>query len=178
MTYIKPQSRKDPQKLFNKSFKNNLCKFSGFSLIEVMIALVIMSIGALGYIEYEIGARRAEYDATMRINAALLVYDMIDRIRANPIEAAKLSSSAYNVGTSLPTTASTNCLGVSNNSCFNNQLAQFDLWDWGQYFKALFPVGSTASVSASGSAFTITIGWPTPGNPTAQQFSAQVQPAT
>lgn len=171
-----------------KRLKQNFCnktKANGFGLIEVMVALAILSIGALGFIQLELGVSRAEYEAALRISASLLVQDMVDRIQANPAEGILLSSSAYNMSTpytyttlstTSPGTANPYCIGSGNFTCSSAALAAFDIWEWGQYFQTMFPINSTLNIQAVGSGFTITITWPSRQGTTTQQLSGTVLP--
>jgi prepilin-type N-terminal cleavage/methylation domain-containing protein len=58
----------------------------GMSLIEVLVALVILSVGLLGIAQVLIHGMRVSHAALLRTHAVNLVADMSDRIRANPYE--------------------------------------------------------------------------------------------
>jgi type IV pilus assembly protein PilV len=55
----------------------------GFTLLEVLVALVIMSIGLLGLAGLMVNSLKNNQSAAMRSQAAWLAYDIIDRMRAN-----------------------------------------------------------------------------------------------
>jgi len=55
----------------------------GFSLIEVLVALVVLSVGLLGLAALQSTATQFNASAYTRSQATLLAYDMADRIRAN-----------------------------------------------------------------------------------------------
>lgn len=55
----------------------------GYSLLEVLVALVLVSIALLGLAGLQIRAQHAEIEAYQRAQAMLLVNDMIDRIGLN-----------------------------------------------------------------------------------------------
>ena len=55
----------------------------GFSLLEVLIAVVVLSIGLLGLASLQATSLRMNQEALMRSQEAHLAYDMIDRMRAN-----------------------------------------------------------------------------------------------
>lgn len=57
---------------------------SGFSLLEVLIALLILSIGLLGLAALQTTGLRSNQMASMRTTATQLAYDISDRMRANP----------------------------------------------------------------------------------------------
>jgi type IV pilus assembly protein PilV len=56
---------------------------SGFSLIEVLVALVVLSVGLLGLAALQQNAVRFNHDAYLRSQATVLAYDIADRIRGN-----------------------------------------------------------------------------------------------
>lgn len=56
----------------------------GFTLLETLVALVLLSMGLLGAWALLLGSFRAHIEARHHILAASLVRDMADRIRANP----------------------------------------------------------------------------------------------
>jgi type IV pilus assembly protein PilV len=55
----------------------------GFSLLEVLIAIVIMSFGLLGLVGLQMTAMKNNSSAHYRAQATLLAYDIVDRMRAN-----------------------------------------------------------------------------------------------
>ena len=57
---------------------------SGFSLLEVMVALLILSIGLLGIAGLQVTSKRTNFEANQRTTATMLTRDMLERIRANP----------------------------------------------------------------------------------------------
>jgi len=59
-------------------------KYSGFTLLEVLIALLVLAIGLLGLAALQTTGLRSNQMATMRTLATQLAYDMTDRMRANP----------------------------------------------------------------------------------------------
>lgn len=56
----------------------------GFTLIEVLIALLVLSIGLLGVAALQTVALRTGQAADMRTRAVLAAMDMAERMRANP----------------------------------------------------------------------------------------------
>ena len=55
----------------------------GFSLIEVLVALLVLSIGLLGLAALQVQGLRFNHDALIRTQATNLAYDIVDRMRAN-----------------------------------------------------------------------------------------------
>lgn len=56
---------------------------SGFTLIEALIALVVIAVGLLGMAGLQIRAQQAELEALQRSQALILLEDMANRISAN-----------------------------------------------------------------------------------------------
>lgn len=97
----------------------------GFTLIEALVALVVLSIGLLGIASLQLTSLRFNQGASMRTQATLLSYDIIDRMRANSQAAAK---SAYNIALgTVPTATGT--------------VAQNDLKQWKEALAMALPAG-------------------------------------
>ncbi len=56
---------------------------SGFSLLEVLVTLVIISLGILGVSGLQMTGLKNSHSALMRAQAAQYAYDMTDRMRVN-----------------------------------------------------------------------------------------------
>ena len=56
----------------------------GFTLLEVLVALVIIAVGMLGVAVLYVEGMKAERTSVYRTTAVNLVADLADRIRANP----------------------------------------------------------------------------------------------
>jgi type IV pilus assembly protein PilV len=67
---------------------------SGFTLIEVLIALVIVSVALLGIAQLIARGQRASFEAYQRQQAVTLANDMAERIRANRMQAAAYAAGA------------------------------------------------------------------------------------
>ena len=57
---------------------------SGFSMIELLVAVLVMGIGVLGITGLQMVSLQNNRGALTRAEAVQLAYDIIDRIRANP----------------------------------------------------------------------------------------------
>ncbi len=93
----------------------------GVSLLEVLIAVVVLSIGLLGIAALQANALRANESALVRSQAVMLADLMLDAMRANPQPA---SAGAYNSNGWL-------CAAPS----IGGSLAQNDLSFWIQRIK-------------------------------------------
>lgn len=110
-------------------------KPSGFTLLEVLVAVVVFSIGLLGLASLQVMGLRLNNDSLLRTVAAIQANDMADRMRANVTATTLGATSPYNnpTGTS---TGNPNCLGkdssgnAANVSCTPAQIAGQDFYDW------------------------------------------------
>ena len=118
----------------------------GFSLLEVMIALLIVSVGLLGLAGLQALSLKNNVSASQRTIATQLAYDMADRMRANP---ASVLSGDYNYATYSATSAAgqTTAACLTTTGCSATQLAQEDLYEWNQQICAQLPQSTTCAVA-------------------------------
>lgn len=55
----------------------------GFSLVEVLVAMLILAIGLLGLAALQTQGVRFNHDAYVRTSATVLAYDIVDKMRLN-----------------------------------------------------------------------------------------------
>lgn len=120
----------------------------GFSLMEVLIAILIVSVGVLGIAGLQIMSMQNNTSALFRTQANQLAYDIIDRARANP--AANYS---HALGAGAP--AAPDC---TNADCDPTQMASYDLMVWMTDLTTMLPA-SDGSVVLAGNLFTVTVEW-------------------
>lgn len=96
-------------------------KDSGFTLLEVLIALLVLSIGLLGLAALQTSGLRANQMASMRTIATQLAYDMTDRMRANPLG---VTANQYIIATN--ETPGDPAVSIANNDLteWRNQIAR------------------------------------------------------
>ena len=132
----------------------------GFTLIEVLIALVVISIGLLGLLTLQIRSLHASHSAYLTSVASVQAMDLEERIRANRGVAASYSS----VDLSGPASNISN-LGCSNNACSPAQLVNYDLHQWLTTTRALFPGSLSVSLTEpSTDVFKLTFDWSEPNH--------------
>ncbi|NTV85958.1 MAG: type IV pilus modification protein PilV [Burkholderiaceae bacterium] len=144
---------------------------SGFTLLEVLVAIVVISLGLLGLAGLQAATLRNNQIAYYRSIAIQQTYDMADRIRANQAGAA---AGSYN-GLTAIIPADPDCVA---NTCTPQQMAVADHSQWNNNNARMLPGGSGTVVSAAGGSFDITVSWNenTEAGSTAQQFVTRVQP--
>jgi type IV pilus assembly protein PilV len=65
----------------------------GFSIVEVLVALLVLAIGLLGLAALQAQGLRFNHDAYVRTQATHLAYDIVDRMRVN-----RTNLAAYTAG--------------------------------------------------------------------------------
>lgn len=98
----------------------------GFTLVEVLIAVVVLSLGMLGLVGLQMTATRSNQSAYHRSQAALLAQDVLERIRINADEA---KAGGYDIAFADGPPAAPNCIGAAQN-CDPTELRNFDLAEW------------------------------------------------
>jgi len=116
----------------------------GFTLIEVLIAVVVLSIGLLGLAGLQTAGLHSNQSANLRTQATLLAYDMIDRMRAS--RSAYLDASG-NYGDPPAGTTGKKCEwdGSTVENCSATEIAQYDVAQWLQAVQNNLP-GSIATL--------------------------------
>ncbi|KAA1151605.1 type IV pilus modification protein PilV [Pseudoalteromonas fuliginea] len=104
----------------------------GFTLIEVLIAFIILSFGLLGAIALQAKAKQASFDSMQRAAAVALGNDIIQRIRANDTsQLGTLYKQTFNSQTAMK--SATTCF---SNSCSSAQIALLDIEQWKRAIRA------------------------------------------
>lgn len=99
---------------------------TGFSLIEILISLVIISIGMLGLGGLQLSSLRGANNAHFRTVASLSATDLIDRMRANRLGVEGDFYTGALGATHCETALAKVCEGA--NECSAEDLAKYDLY--------------------------------------------------
>lgn len=104
-------------------------RLKGSSMIEVLVALMILSFGALGAAGMQVTSKKASHDAQQRFTATYLANGIIEKMRNNPTSLAVYAGADVGGG-SIAAEPAINCSTV--NACASAQLAFYDRWLWEQ----------------------------------------------
>jgi type IV pilus assembly protein PilV len=144
---------------------------SGFTLIEVLVTVLIMSLGMLGIAALQATTSRFKIGAWARSSTAVLFSDFADRVRANPdasglsyfSSGAAASTSAYALttnwstqSTTAPPAVTTDC---STTACTATERAAYDLTIWRQQIRRQLPQGSAFVTRNRTTGMTVTMMW-------------------
>ncbi len=143
----------------------------GFTLIEILVAVLVLSFGLLGLAMLQATGLRFNTDSYLRSQATILAYDLIDRMRAN-----KAGADAGNYCLTSTTPVCQTTAAPTDQTCGDTtgcdsaaQLAQYDLSRWYDLQKQYLSPGASPSsikrevvTTASGQTmyqYTITMRW-------------------
>ena len=120
----------------------------GFSLLEVLIAILLVATGVLGVAGLQVISMQNNSSALFRTQANQLAYDIIDRMRANP-------EGVYLVDIADDAPAAVDCM---NQNCATDEMADYDLSQWLGEVTTSLPTGD-AEVTLNGTLLTVTVQW-------------------
>lgn len=123
----------------------------GFTLLEVLITLVILAVGLLGFAMLQTMNLRYTQSANYRTQATNLAYDLLDQMRANRLSAAKYSAATFTAGSK----SGADCSRPTGTGITVDQVVT--RWQC-QVVDALGPSASATVTYASGQA-TVTLAW-------------------
>lgn len=103
------------------------------TLLEVMVAVFVLSVGLIGVAKLQVTSKQNNFDAVQRITATTLAYEIIERMRSNPTNLTEYvgNNGTYIINTTtIPQEPTPKCDTTANNSCTGKQLAIHDLWEF------------------------------------------------
>lgn len=136
----------------------------GVGMVEILVALLVLSIGVLGYAGLQLRALNSTSEAYLRTQATSLGEDVVERIMANP-SATSTYTNAGNWAVSdgsgaMPQT----CV---DNACTADQVAAWDIAQTTWQAANLLPAGQVNASACAGSSGTcVRVAWD--GTTTAQ----------
>ncbi|AJF06564.1 type IV pilus modification protein PilV [Geoalkalibacter subterraneus] len=119
----------------------------GFTLVEVLAALVIISVGLLGLAALQGQSLRGNHSAAMRTQAVNQVENIVDRMRANRAEAL---DGAYTIG-----------MGLNPAAPAYSGIVLVDLQEWRELLSQSLSMGD-GSVTIDGDVCTVVVQWTEP----------------
>ena len=126
----------------------------GFTLLEVLVAVLVLSIGLLGLAGLQTFSLRSNHSSFLRSQAVVMAYDALDRMRGNRDEALRGSASTYNTGFA-DSEATVNC----SSTCNAAQVAQYDLAAWKDDVARILPAGEGRISIDNSDKATIQVRW-------------------
>ncbi|MFC3608765.1 type IV pilus modification protein PilV [Stutzerimonas tarimensis] len=132
----------------------------GLSLIEVLVSLIVLSVGVLGMAALQVNSLKFNQTASMRTHANFLAYDIADRMRANR---SKARAGSYDITMDAAAPS-------------GSAMERVDLREWKDKLASQLPDGKGA-VSRDGKKAIITIVWDESrvGGSSTEQFVYETQ---
>ncbi|MCL5801587.1 MAG: type IV pilus modification protein PilV [Gammaproteobacteria bacterium] len=124
----------------------------GFSLLEVLVALLVLSVGLLGLAGLSAKGMNSNQSAYYLSQAMAQAYDMADRMRANRAGVVAGNYDSISGTGSDPGCISTGCATAS-------QIAQYDANRWNTANANLLPAGQGKVTIQAGNIRIITVMW-------------------
>ncbi|AVS93974.1 type IV pilus modification protein PilV [Paracidovorax avenae] len=142
---------------------------TGLTLIEMMVALVVLSIGLLGLAGLQAATAKYRINTSVRSAATGLVFDMSERIRVNAdaagpsfIQAGSFGSSAYAVSDDWDTQQAATFSVTKNcetEACTPTERATYDLAVWRGKVRNAMPQGAAMLSGNKRDGFMLTLMW-------------------
>lgn len=142
----------------------------GFTLVEVLVALVVLTVGMLGVAVLYVEGLRLNRTSIYRTLAVGLAADMADRIRAN----SRVPGSYAGTGPG----ANNGCVnGVI--ACSRGEQAADDWFWWLQDIQSSLPAGAAAEIDVTPigamNRYEINLRWPETGQPAPVTYTLPIQ---
>ena len=119
----------------------------GFTLIEVLVAMLILSISLLGMAGLQIMSLQSSGSSLSRSQATMLAYDLAERMRRNS------DQSGFYVNNLDQTITSPDCLSTG---CSPEELAREDIIQWQT---SLQDINGAATIASVDNEITLEISW-------------------
>ncbi|MDO9212585.1 MAG: type IV pilus modification protein PilV [Methylococcales bacterium] len=149
---------------------------TGFTLIEVLIAMLLLAVGLLGLAALQTSTLRSNLAAYNHGQATQLLYDMTDRIRANnciakadttpPVTCPNPANYIITDSNTDGRTAGKNvdspvheCKKTTNTTCTATLLSTYDLIEWNTAIAATLPMGRACIATTVNGVFNLYITW-------------------
>lgn len=114
-----------------KRISGNNNRQRGFTLLEVMIALLIFGVGLLTVAALQTVSKRANYEAVQRTTASFLALDMLERMRVNKGRLNRYTQGNMELGGGQRAVPGTPCTSLAD-ACDGIDIANADLYEWEQ----------------------------------------------
>jgi type IV pilus assembly protein PilV len=147
-------------------------RMSGITMVESLVALVVISVGMLGIAGMYLASLQAGRSANLRVQAINLASDMADHIRANANGAKFYKATASDKG------ESKDC---ATKSCLAEDLAKNDIFVWKHQISEALPANANGQLKFTDNArptpdvCEVLVTWREPGADVDSTYKAVVE---
>jgi len=138
----------------------------GFSLLEVLIAMLILGVAVMGFAGLQVRALQSTGVAHVRSQAMTLATDTSERIRANRLALATYLTATNwtdDLPAGTPSSWANTCLltSTASNGCSDIQMAQFDIQEVRYIASQVLPNGTVNVSNCDGGALVacVAVAW-------------------
>lgn len=106
---------------------------AGFTLVEVLVSIVVLSFGLLGMVGLQAASLQANRDARLQSTVVVLARELAEMMRGNKDQALLSSNNPYLIGqvdSPLAAPTPSYCLSVGSSCSTAGAVAQAELTDW------------------------------------------------
>lgn len=122
----------------------------GFSMIEAMVSVVILSFGLLAIAGFQVRVLASSAGANFGDQAARLAVDMAERIRANPYAAGRPGNSYYAERSRWGAPGVKPSPDCNQASCTTWEIGLYDIWSWKTAVANALPEGDAVILEDAG----------------------------
>lgn len=116
-------------------------KLRGFSLLEVLVTLLLVTVGVLGMVAMQGRAIQYTADSLHRTQAALLANELVEIIRATPTAVTTDTTAPLYFAGTLPVSTTGSCLQLAEANLISRQIEC-----WGSKVTSLLPGADQTNV--------------------------------
>ena len=126
---------------------NPQVQMQGFTMLEVLVAVFILSLGMLGIAALQVTSKRTNFEAVQRTSATFLTQDLLERIRSNPAQMTTYTNAGAGRTMTLTGADGITSVDCASAACTTPALAMYDLYEFSQ---ALSGVAERANGNLTG----------------------------
>lgn len=135
---------------------SRISRQSGSSMVEVLVSIVVLGIGLLGLVQMQAASLANNQSAYKKSQAAVLTYDIADRMRANPGSIDSYLTSSMTLEEATTEGQQSSC--KNQDGCSTTELSQDDLRDWHAALTTALP-GAIGIITLADDIYTISVSW-------------------
>lgn len=114
----------------------------GFTMIEVLVAMVVLSVGLLSLAGLQVISLRTSHSSYLRTQATIQSYDIMDRMRVNTVGVNKGNEEGgYDKPTQAESAGTENTACETTAGCEITAVAPHDLFRWNKAIADVLPDG-------------------------------------